>query len=123
MHETFIHFFKTLFGITFIVFDKKRIVSRDWGGLKTILLDRLEVLNISALSYHVRDNKATLSWLFLKLRYENSDEKKPGAEILETSNVSNKIVFKPPQSCETIPLKWSFIRRLASHLYLDLNFF
>ena len=78
MHETFIHFFKTLFGITFIVFDKKRIVSRDWGGLKTILLDRLEVLNISALSYHVRDNKATLSWLFLKLRYENSDEKNLG---------------------------------------------
>ena len=26
----------------------KGIVSRDWGGLETILLDRLEVLNVSA---------------------------------------------------------------------------
>ena len=31
----------------------KGIVSREWGGLQTILLDRLEVFNISA------------SWLFL----------------------------------------------------------
>ena len=52
-------------------------------------------------------NEAPLRRPFLKILYENTDinRNKPDAETFKTSNLSNKMVSRPPQSRETIPLK------------------
>ena len=51
-------------------------------------------------------NEAPLRRPFLKILYENTDKNKnkPDAEITKTYKLSNKIICKPPQSRETIPL-------------------
>ena len=53
-------------------------------------------------------NEAPLRRPFLKILYENADTNKNNhdAEILKTSNLSNKIVCRPPHSRETIPLSF-----------------
>ena len=42
----------------------------------------------------------------LKILYDNPEkyEKELDVETLKTSNLSNKIICRPPQSCETISL-------------------
>ena len=51
-------------------------------------------------------NEAPLRRPFLKILYENTDKNKnkSDAEITKTFKLSNKIICKPPQSLETIPL-------------------
>ena len=51
-------------------------------------------------------NEAPLRRPFLKILYENADKykKELDADTLKTSNLSNKIICRPPQSRETIPL-------------------
>ena len=48
---------------------------------------------------------------FLKILYENRGEntKEHDGETLKTSNVSNKIICRPPQYREIIPLMYSTI--------------
>ena len=50
--------------------------------------------------------EAPLRRPFLKILYENADKckKELDAETLKTSKLSNKIICRPPQSRETIPL-------------------
>ena len=60
-------------------------------------------------------NEAPLGRTFLKILFENADENKKYlvAETLKTSNLSNKIVCRPPQSRETIllsPIQDLFIK-------------
>ena len=61
----------------------KGIVSQDWEGLQMILLDILQVLNVSMSSY----------FLFLS------------AFSYRIFNLSNKNIWKPPQCSVTIPLR------------------
>ena len=55
---------------------------------------------------------------FLKLLYENADknEKKLDAEIIKTYDLCNKIICRPPQSRETIPLRNTNLK------YMFLNY-
>ena len=57
-------------------------------------------------------NEAPLRRPFLKILYENTDKNKnkPDVEITKTYTLSNKIICKPPQSHETIPLKNAHFR-------------
>ena len=52
--------------------------------------------------------EAPLRRPFLKILYENADKckKELDAETLKTSKLSNKIICRPPQSRETIPLSY-----------------
>ena len=61
--------------------------------------------------------EAPLRRPFLKILYENADKckKELDAETLKTSKLSNKIICRPPQSRETIPLNGSLLHHYLKY--------
>ena len=100
---------------TFFIKSVKGIVSRDWGGLQTILMDRLEVFNFSASSYFL--SSSSFSYRIFKSGYLS------GASFQHiSSNVNAELYTIQLYSRYLYPLlfepdSWDPVHLCLTHMY------